>query len=102
MKRYISNKINKKTLIPKVEYYRSSFYPKIEKHESDIYVITTFGDRLDSIAYKYYGDTTLWWVIAVANSVGKGSIALDAGLQIRIPQRLESIMKDWKNILRER
>lgn len=102
MKRYATNKINKKSLVPKVEYYRSSFYPTIEKHETDIYVITTQGDRLDTIAWKYYKDTTLWWVIATANNIGKGSLALEAGTQIRIPTRLEKIMADWKLNLKER
>ena len=27
------------------------------------------GDRLDTIAQKYYNDSTLWWIIAIANKV---------------------------------
>ena len=104
MKRYAGNKINRKRNLdgPSPEYYSSTFYPKIDRHESDIYVITVQGDRLDSLAWKYYGDTTLWWVIAAANNVGKGGLTLDSGLQIRIPQRMDKVMSDYKKIQRER
>ena len=35
-------------------YYRTTYYPEIEPQESDIYVETEFGDRLDSLANQYY------------------------------------------------
>ena len=42
-------------------------YPLIPQNPSDIYVITTDGDRLDDLALQYYGDASLWWVISTAN-----------------------------------
>ncbi len=49
-------------------YYKSKSYPNIPLSENDVYVITTVGDRLDSLAYSYYNDATLWWIIAAANN----------------------------------
>ena len=34
---------------------------------------------------KFYGDVTLWWVIAKANNISNGSIFLESGKQLRIP-----------------
>ena len=41
-------------------------------------------DRLDSIAGKVYGDSSLWWVIAAASNVGWG-LQLPPDTVIRIP-----------------
>ena len=49
-------------------YYRGKQYPNIPLSADDIYVITTIGDRLDLLAYTYYKDTALWWVISMANN----------------------------------
>lgn len=35
--------------------------------ESNVLHTVTGGDRLDLLAYKYYGDTTKWWQISDAN-----------------------------------
>ena len=48
-------------------YYRNIKYPEIPLSSEDIYVLTTVGDRLDSLAYQFYNDIRLWWIIAVAN-----------------------------------
>ena len=36
--------------------YRTSRYPEVPLSENDVYVVTTVGDRLDSLAYSYYND----------------------------------------------
>ena len=82
--------------------YRSTIYPNIDRHISDIYIEALGGDRLDSLAWQYYGDTTMWWIIAKANNVGKGGLTLESGLQIRIPKRLDKIISDYKKIQKER
>ncbi len=51
-----------------VKYYKAKKYPPIPPQESDVYVVTVQGDRLDLLSYQYYKDPTLWWVISVANS----------------------------------
>ena len=69
-----------------VPYIKGKFYPNIPLSETDLYVVTTVGDRLDLLAYSYYRDTGLWWVIAAANNnVTKGSLFPIPGTQLRIP-----------------
>ena len=66
--------------------YKTNLFPKIERHVSDIYIDVRDGDRLDNLAYQYYKDVTLWWIIAQANHIGKGTMFIDAGQKIRIPE----------------
>lgn len=61
-------------------------YPEISLDPSDIYVYITKGDRYDLLAFSYYGDSSLWWIIATANpSQSPDSLIPDIGTQIRIP-----------------
>jgi len=55
---------------------------------SDLYIQTTGIERLDKLALKFYEDATLWWVIAAANGLGKGSLMIPGGLNLRIPDKL--------------
>jgi nucleoid-associated protein YgaU len=58
-----------------------------------VYVITTVGDRLDSLAYSYYNDATLWWVISAANNnITKGALYPTPGTQLRIPTDLNMVL----------
>lgn len=43
------------------------------------------GDRIDAIAYKFYGDPLKWWVIADANPQRLDWGSLVPGELIRIP-----------------
>ena len=57
------------------QYYKQKYYPNIPLSDTDEYVITTIGDRLDNLAYSYYRDSTLWWIISIANNnITKGLI----------------------------
>jgi len=69
--------------------YNSNLPPLIEKLDTDIYIISRDGDRLDMLAYEYYGDQSQWWVIAQANHIGKGTFAIEPGIRIRIPSTRE-------------
>jgi len=74
-------------------YYKQKYYPNVPLSETDDYVITTIGDRLDSLAYSYYRDSTLWWIISVANNnVTKGSLYPEPGTQLRIPTNINSVI----------
>ena len=74
-------------------YYKGKVYPSIPLSESDIYVVTTIGDRLDYMAYTYYRDSELYWIISVANNnVTKGSLFPIPGTQMRIPTDLNSVL----------
>lgn len=66
--------------------YFTTKYPEIAKSFEDIYVHTAMGDRYDTLALSYYGDSTLWWIISSANpEYGKASIIPPRGVQLRIP-----------------
>ena len=81
-------------------YYRAPVYPEIPLTKEDIYVITISGDRLDLIAYQFYDDIRLWWVIANANRdiIRRDSYAVKSGLEIRIPVNVNLIIKDFESI----
>ena len=74
-------------------YFKQKFYPNIPLSENDVYVITTVGDRLDSLANSYYNDSTLWWIIAAANNnATKGALYPTPGTQLRIPTNLNAVL----------
>ena len=75
----LTNKYTKK------KYLGSVLYPKIKPNDNDMYIISQQSDRLDILASKYYNDKTLWWIIATANNLGQGTLNVEAGIQIRIP-----------------
>ena len=79
-------------------YYINNIYPDIPVTDSDIYVITTIGDRLDLLANDYYGDPTLYWIIASANSLPGDSLVPPLGQQLRIPTDIETILNEYLNI----
>lgn len=89
--RYTNSEI--KYTISKKPYYKRKTYPQIPFSESDVYVITTIGDRLDSIAYSYYNNAELWWVISIANNnITNGSMFPTPGTQLRIPTNINQVL----------
>tara|TARA_B100000287_G_C20352123_1_gene670253 strand:+ start:403 stop:705 length:303 start_codon:yes stop_codon:yes gene_type:complete len=87
----------KKTKVGK-RYFGSIMYPEIKIRNNDIYIYAKSEDRIDTLAYKYYGDVSLWWIIAKANEIGKGTFRLEPGKQIRIPRAIDSIMEDFRKL----
>lgn len=79
-------------------FYRTTQYPYPEKRDDDIWVITQIGDRLDLLANQFYQDVSLWWIIAIANNLGTGSLVLEPGIQLRIPIKIDSILSDLQQI----
>tara|TARA_B100000519_G_C14196520_1_gene415727 strand:+ start:450 stop:716 length:267 start_codon:yes stop_codon:yes gene_type:complete len=67
----------------------SPIYPEIPERDSDIYVITQIGDRLDTLAFDFYKNPHMWWVIAKANNLKQMNIP--NGTSLRIPQLTEDI-----------
>jgi len=87
------NSVTLKTLQGK-PYYDSKRYPNIPLSENDLYVVTGIGDRLDNLAYRYYRDSNLWWVISMANNnVTRGSMFPYPGTQLRIPIDISTVLK---------
>ena len=64
---------------------------------TDKFVVTTLDNRLDSLANQYYGDVSLWWVIAKANGI-KGKTVLKAGQIIRIPGEIPKILEEFDDL----
>lgn len=52
---------------------------------NDTKIISQDGDRLDLLAKEFYDDERLWFVIARANDLGKGTMAIPPGQIIYIP-----------------
>jgi phage tail protein X len=79
--------------------YATSRYPEVPLSPEDIYVYTTQGDRYDILALNYYGDSSLWWVIAVANpNVDLMTLVIPEGSQIRIPNNFSGVISEFNLI----
>ena len=65
--------------------YSTTLPKKIEPDITDATITAKQGDRLDELAFKFYGDPSLWWVIAEVNGLSNGGLAIVAGTQILIP-----------------
>lgn len=95
--RYKDNKIT--TRFDNKLVYTSTIYPEVELKDTDIYLTTRKGDRLDLLSFKYYGNVQDWWLIAIANNLGNnGSLHLKPGEQIRIPTDIDSIIQEYNRI----
>lgn len=58
----------------------------VEKSSDDEIHTVIEGQTLQNIAYQYYGDSGLWYLIALANDImNPFSDELYAGKQLRIP-----------------
>jgi len=79
--------------------YATSRYPEIPLLENDIYVYTTQGDRYDVLALNYYGDSSLWWIIASANpNIDLMTLVIPEGVQIRIPGNFSRVVSEFNLI----
>ena len=82
-----------------VRVYGTTYYPKIPISDNDKFVYPKDGDRLDTLAYRHYGDTTLWWVIAKANGI-RGKVAVSVDEILRIPGNVTIILENFRKINR--
>tara|TARA_R110000782_G_scaffold99280_2_gene184975 strand:+ start:491 stop:790 length:300 start_codon:yes stop_codon:yes gene_type:complete len=77
--------------------YTTTKYQKIPLSFEDLYVYSTQGDRYDMLALQYYNDTTLWWVISMANDLlDQSSYYPPDGIQLRIPANVSGILSNFK------
>ena len=82
--------------------YKTVRYPNIPRLFSDIYVFTTIGDRFDTLAEQYYGDSSLWWIISSANgSLLQNSLSPPVGTQLRIPSNPTPTIAEYEEINEE-
>lgn len=78
--------------------YKSTIYPPIPSSPMDTLIVSNEGDYLDTLAYKYYGDPTLYWIIANANNIGKGRMSVQPGLTLRIPANVNDIINKFNSL----
>ena len=77
---------------------KTTLYPEIRINNGDRFVYPIDGDRLESLAHRYYGDSTLWWIIAKANDIRDGSFALKPDEKLRIPGNVSQVISDLRSI----
>ena len=80
-----------------IEYLNRSEYPVIPIRDSDIIINGKFGQRFDQLAFQYYGDQELWWIIARANNQSD-SMYLVIGKEYRIPQEIGLITQQLREL----
>ena len=83
-------------------HFETTHFQNVPPSNNDIWIIAKKYDRLDLLAYRYYGDRNLWWIIAISNKLVNGSLVVPAGQRIRIPKNenpfLEAIDKSTFDI----
>ena len=83
-------------------YYKNIEYPEFPVAPNDVYIISKSTDRVDLLAFDYYNDEKLWWIISKANpgKIKRDSFFIDPGLQIRIPSNVEIIYDEFEKLNR--
>jgi|TARA_R100000030_G_scaffold100958_1_gene95480 hypothetical protein len=81
--------------------YGVTLYPPIPVQDGDQFIYPTDGDRFENVAQRYYGDSTLWWIIAEANKLRNGGFALDPTVEIRVPGNIQPILQEFRKINEE-
>jgi len=71
--------------VDKAEFWDVLDLPAIPEQSDDLRYIVVSTDRIDSLAYRFYQDHRLWWVIALANGLEILPTQLSAGDELRIP-----------------
>ena len=80
-------------------YYTTTLYPQVPLSVNDLYVITGEGDRFDILAQQYYKDSSLWWVISIANNdLNQSTLIIPEGIQIRIPANYSNVVRNFNAI----
>jgi len=69
---------------PSINFFGTTLYSKVPQSDSDIYITTQEGDRLDTLAFQFYGNQHMWWFIARTNNLK--TINVPAGTSLRISQ----------------
>ena len=70
-----------------IEFFDTPDFPEFPQSSNDkiITIDQTYLGRLDLIAYDFYGDSNLWWVIALVNNLELIPTSMYIGMQLKIP-----------------
>jgi glycine/D-amino acid oxidase-like deaminating enzyme len=78
--------------------YLPNVYPSVVSSNNDYYIIAREEDRMDLVAQDFFGDATLWWVIAMANDLPGDSMYPPLGFQLRIPGNLNEAISQFETV----
>ena len=59
---------------------------------------TKFDDSYSTLAYRFYDDVSLWWIIARANEGFKGNLRLPVGTKLNIPTEIGDILSELERL----
>jgi len=82
-------------LIGGVEFWEFKELPEFLVQNDDEYYQVQSGDRVDTLAFKRYGDERYWWVVAAANGIELVPVQLNVGDKLRLPSAryVQAVMK---------
>ena len=86
-----------KTLSNKIGYL-PTFYPSVTLSNEDYYIIARDQDRMDLVAQDFYGDSTLWWIVAMANDLPGDTMFPPLGFQLRIPSNPSRAISEFEQL----
>lgn len=69
----------------KVPFYKTDIVTKIPSEDIPFYYMSQEGDRLDTISSIFYDTPDNWWIVAKANNLANGTVAIPAGTKLFIP-----------------
>jgi len=72
-------------IVDGVEFWDMNELPPIPVRDDELQYTVTYVDRIDLLAYTFYGDPVLWWVLAAANGMQILPTDLKPGSVIRVP-----------------
>lgn len=66
--------------------------PQFKNSQNYTSINVNSGDRLDTLAKRFYNDSTLWWIIAQFNSLQSSTIYLQTEQIIKIPNNISNFI----------
>ena len=78
--------------------YLPTLYPSVDLSNEDYYIIARDQDRMDLVAQDYFGDSTLWWVIAMSNDLPGDTMYPPIGFQLRIPGNVSNAINEFEQL----
>jgi nucleoid-associated protein YgaU len=77
--------------------YATTMFPTVPESDSDVFIVSRDGDRLDTLANRFYGDSTLWWIIGMCNGI-TDSLFIVPGTKLRVPTDIQLVLSYVKSI----
>ena len=73
--------------------YKPTIYPSIPMKDSDIFIMPVVGEKLENLANRFYGDGSLWWIIAKANNINDSTVISNTLKRVRIPTEIQEVLQ---------